>query len=102
MRQRHQLLWLFHRQWHCHQCRWALNCYGYCSSGSGYGILSDITNDSYGYGISGTGIYAFYVATGSYGYSYSGTGVNAFIASFCHGATSIGTPLTTSHNVYSY
>ena len=80
----------------------ALNCYGYSPSGSGYGILANVANDSYGYSFSGTGIYALDVATGSYGFSYSGTGINALIASVCHGATTTGTALTTSHNVNSF
>ena len=80
----------------------AQNCYGYCSgSGSGYGIYADDAQNCFGSsGGSGDGIYVIYIASNCFGYCASGTGVNAFIANVCHG---VGvTPLSTSHNIYSY
>ncbi len=79
----------------------ALNCYGISSSGAG--LSARTAQNSYGvsYG-SNTGLSASYTASGCYGYSSSGTGLYAFIANVCHGETSTGTALTTTHNVNSY
>ena len=80
----------------------AESCYGY-SSGNGYGIIALTAVNCIGYcNGSGTGIDASYIGNSCYGYSYSGTGVFAFIANSCHGSTTIGTPLSTSHNVNSF
>ncbi|HTR40938.1 MAG TPA: hypothetical protein VMH87_04930 [Pseudomonadales bacterium] len=97
------------------------NCYGSSNSSSGTGVNSDIAQSCYGFASGGTGVYAdvalncigysngsgygvesYYIANSCYGYCYSGTGVSASIAVTCHGTTSIGTSLSTSHNVNSY
>ena len=80
----------------------AQNCYGYCI-GTGDGISTENAENCYGYtGGGGYGVYAIGTAAGSYGYCYSGTGLYAFIASVCHGETTTGTNMVTTHNVNSF
>ncbi|HVM48540.1 MAG TPA: hypothetical protein VMU04_10965 [Candidatus Acidoferrum sp.] len=79
----------------------AENCSGYSNSSTGISAPNALNCFGYGNG-SGDGIYASYIANGCIGYSSSGTGVDAFIASVCHGETSTGTAISTSHNVNSY
>jgi len=70
---------------------------------SGDGCYLAMAQGCYGYAYdSGDGLFANYSATGCYGFSGSGTGLYAFIANTCHGGTSTGVPLSTTHNVNSY
>jgi hypothetical protein len=81
----------------------ALNCYGYGTGTGGSGISALTAQNCYGYSAAGFyGIYASEVATSCYGYCATGTGLNAYMACFCTGATRTGTPMSTTHNVYSY
>ena len=80
------------------------DCRGQCS-GSGYGLNTLTAQNCYGYsnGSGGAyGVYAVDIATGCSGVCSGGTGLYAFIANGCRGRTSIGTALTTSHNVNSF
>jgi hypothetical protein len=80
----------------------ANNCYGN-NAGSGAGLVATTANNCSGNNsASGTGLYASAVATSCYGFSSSGTGLNAFIANVCHGVSTTGTAISTSHNVNSY
>ena len=78
----------------------ALNCYG--SSISDAGLSAGTAQNCYGSSSSGYGVFVDIIAIGCDGFSYSGTGLYAFIANVCHGSTTIGTALSTIHNVNSF